>query len=169
MNNLNKRRIYIDLDGVLVNLEEKLEELFGKDFKTVSADKMWGTIRDEELNFFLKLRPYNLAYKFVEDIYEKYSDSYYISILTALPWPTGNLITAAKDKEKWVRIYIHDTMPVHTIIGGVNKPEYINNPGDILIDDTPKVLDRWVQKGGVGILHTSYENSLNELKILCSK
>ena len=160
---MNRRRIFIDMDGVLVNLEKRLEQRFG-DYKQLSANKLWGSIRDNEINFFFHLDPYENGWHFVETILEKYRDQHYVAILTALPWPTGNLITAAEDKTKWIRKYIHDTIPVHTIIGGVNKPEYINNPGDILIDDTIKVIENWNNKDGRGILHTSFENSLLELQ-----
>lgn len=165
---MNRRRIYIDLDGVLVDLEYKLAQKFGENFKDLSADHIWTDIRDNEKNFFLNLEPYNDGWLFVENILDQYSETHYVAILTALPWPTGNLITADQDKRKWVRKYIHDEIPIHTLIGGVNKPEYLNNPGDILIDDTVKVVERWNKKGGVGILHKSYEESLIELaRIIC--
>lgn len=160
----NKPRIYIDMDGVLANLQKTLIDKFGEDYKELSADVMWSNIRDNEINFFFNLDCYDMSQNFVETILEKYSDSHYVSILTALPWPTGNLISAAKDKERWIRKFIHDTIPVHTIIGGANKPQYINNPGDILIDDTQVVIGKWRNKGGIGILHTSFETSLLELE-----
>lgn len=160
----NTPRIYIDMDGVLANLQKTLITKFGEDYKELSADVIWGNIRDNEINFFFNLDCYDMSQNFVETILEKYSDSHYVSILTALPWPTGNLISAAKDKERWIRKFIHDTIPVHTIIGGANKPQYINIPCDILIDDTQVVIDKWQNKGGIGILHTSFETSLLELE-----
>jgi 5'-nucleotidase len=158
----DKRRIYIDCDGVLANLGLKLTEIYGKDYKELSSNQLWSSIRDDHHNFFSDLEPYDGAKEFVKFIVETYKD-HYVAILTALPWPTGNLITVDQDKRQWIREYINQTIPIHTLIGGVNKKEYINNPGDILIDDTQKVLDNWTEKKGIGILHASFENTLNEL------
>lgn len=165
MDILNKQRIYIDCDGVLANLELKLKQIYSEKYKELSSNQLWSSIRDDHYNFFSDLEPYDGAKEFVKFIVDAHKD-HYVAILTALPWPTGNLVTADQDKRQWIREYIHETIPIHTLIGGVNKKEYINNPGDILIDDTQKVLDNWTEKKGVGILHTSFENSLNILENL---
>jgi hypothetical protein len=38
--------------------------------------------------------------------------------------------------------------------------------GSILVDDRQKNIDSWVENGGIGIVHTSAENTINELKKL---
>ena len=160
------RRIYIDVDGVLANLELRLINTYGAEYKEMSANKLWTTIRDNEKYFFYTLPAFAGAKKFVHTILEKYSKNNYVSILTALPFPTGYLITADADKRAWIRDFIHPAIPVHTIIGGVNKSEYINKKGDILIDDTEKVLYNWRIKGGTAIHHTSFEETLKTLETL---
>ena len=35
---------------------------------------------------------------------------------------------------------------------------------NILIDDTKKKLDPWIEAGGIGILHTSAASTISELK-----
>lgn len=47
-----------------------------------------------------------------------------------------------------------------------DKYKFILNPGDILIDDTPKKIGPWNEHGGIGILHTSAQNTINKLKEL---
>lgn len=46
------------------------------------------------------------------------------------------------------------------------KHKFILEPGDILIDDTPKKIGPWNENGGNGILHTSAQNTINKLKQL---
>jgi hypothetical protein len=38
--------------------------------------------------------------------------------------------------------------------------------GSVLIDDRQKNLDAWEKHGGIGILHTSAEDTINQLKEL---
>lgn len=39
-------------------------------------------------------------------------------------------------------------------------------PGDILIDDMEKNITRWVEAGGVGILHVNAADTIEQLKAL---
>jgi len=52
------------------------------------------------------------------------------------------------------------------IILNSDKFRYVKDQYDILIDDTQKKIDAWNKAGGTGILHTSAENSINQLKTL---
>jgi hypothetical protein len=45
-----------------------------------------------------------------------------------------------------------------------DKWKFILNPGDILIDDTPKKINGWVAAGGNGILHKSASQTISKLK-----
>ena len=38
--------------------------------------------------------------------------------------------------------------------------------GSVLIDDRQKNIDAWIEAGGIGILHTSAANTINQLKAL---
>ena len=38
--------------------------------------------------------------------------------------------------------------------------------GSVLIDDRQKNLDSWIEHGGIGILHVSAEDTINQLKAL---
>ena len=40
--------------------------------------------------------------------------------------------------------------------------------GSVLIDDRQVNIDAWEANGGIGILHTSAENTINQLKALRS-
>lgn len=52
------------------------------------------------------------------------------------------------------------------IILNSDKFRYCSGSKDILIDDTPKKLDPWIKKGGIGILHKSAQETIAKLKEL---
>jgi hypothetical protein len=45
-----------------------------------------------------------------------------------------------------------------------DKRDHMLGPGDVLVDDRPKYRFRWVEKGGIFILHTSAAESIAKLK-----
>lgn len=165
MSKYNKPRIFIDIDGVLANLDKKLTELFPDHPEMYYGNKLWAQMGTYP-RFFRTLEPFDGAFEFVDKIIELYWSTHYISILTALPFPTGELVTASYDKNWWIDYFITFNIDVHTIIGGENKCQYVNKPGDILIDDMMKNLIPWAQHGGYGIHHVSFDQSLKDLKHL---
>ena len=68
-------------------------------------------------------------------------------------------------KRHWLKK--HNYNPVEAIFTG-RKESYATNKEDrtpnILIDDKPGNIERWVNQGGIGILYQANENSLEELK-----
>jgi len=44
-----------------------------------------------------------------------------------------------------------------------DKQNYLKDH-DILIDDREQNIQRWVEAGGIGILHTSAENTIRQLQ-----
>lgn len=49
------------------------------------------------------------------------------------------------------------------LVDNKHKKRHYSKPGDIIIDDTPIVVQEWVQKGGIGILHKTASNTIAEL------
>lgn len=146
-----KRTIYLDLDGVFADFENKAIELIGKKPKDMQPEEFW-----RELGKFdhfwrdLDLMP---GSRMLYDAVMKIPDVY-VAFLTALPRPTGKMATAADDKRIWVKEHFGTACRVYTVVGGVNKAKYIQTPDDILIDDTQRNIDAWTKQGGIGILHT---------------
>ena len=58
----------------------------------------------------------------------------------------------------------HNYTPSDAIFIG-RKEKYATYKGkaNILIDDKPKNIEKWIAKGGIGILYQANENSLTEL------
>jgi len=150
-------RVYLDCDGVLANFSqafltltgltpEKYEELHGtKDF--------WKTIRSAT-NFFgtLPLMPgAQLLYDAVKHRRPL--------ILTGCPF--GNW--AEHQKFGWRDKQFPGT-PMVTCLSR-NKRSFCQ-PGDVLVDDLEKYRHLWEEAGGIFVLHTSAESSIEQLRSL---
>lgn len=157
-----KPRLFIDCDGVLADFNSKIKELYKKGYHDHGENEIWGKLTKDVPNFFYHLDPLP-DYIFLISAISKYENDYEIGFLTSMPKPTGNLITAADDKRKWIRKYIHDTWPIHVVMGWENKKYYINSDKDILIDDAKRNIEDWTNHGGIGILHTSVYKTIIEL------
>ncbi|WP_260477050.1 hypothetical protein [Stenotrophomonas sp. 278] len=72
-------------------------------------------------------------------------------ILTACP--KSNYTVAAQQKRAWVREHLSATCLVLPVLGGVNKPLFMHQAGDVLIDDWSKNCVAWTAAGGVAIQH----------------
>jgi uncharacterized iron-regulated protein len=55
-------------------------------------------------------------------------------------------------------------LEVITVIGGKNKAKYCKSSEDILIDDLPRNIDAWKETGGIGVLHTSTLDTIQQLE-----
>lgn len=143
-----KKRIALDLDGCFANFHQFVLDYTGEHY---SPHTSWSQL---ELipNLFLQLDVIPGAKELFDYIYS-FRDRYDIFVLTAIPRPTYNLITASDDKKAWVAKYLSDEIKVCTVLGGRNKKHWVNRPGDILIDDAETNIKEWNKVGGCGILH----------------
>ena len=152
------RAIYLDLDGVFADFSSAVSLL---DYTTNPA-KAWGII-DKVPHFFSTLDKLEGAKEFYDTLAG--IKGVFLSVLTALPQRTNNLVTAAQDKRDWFAKNICPLIPVICTDGWAGKSFYAE-PGAILIDDSLRNIEDWVANGGTGIHHTSIHNTLKELKYL---
>ena len=117
---IEKKILYIDMDGVLVNFQSGIDRL-------TDAEKI--EYKDQEKNaphIFSKMEPIEGAIEAYKMLAEKY-DTY---ILSTAPW---NNETALGDKVAWAKRYLGDTIYKRLILSH-NKNL---NMGHYLIDDRP--------------------------------
>jgi hypothetical protein len=74
-----------------------------------------------------------------------------LAILTAAP-DNDKHFEIARHKKAWVKQHLGDVMVLPSY-GSARKAAFIQNPGDILIDDWKKNIEAWEAEGGVGIKH----------------
>ncbi|MBE6303399.1 MAG: hypothetical protein E7089_05630 [Bacteroidales bacterium] len=118
---MSKKRIYFDMDGVLVDFESgvaKLDEATKEQYK--------GKL-DEVPGIFSLMEPMPGAAEVVRLL----ARSYDVFILTTSPW---NNPTAASDKVQWVKKYLDDVFHKRLII--THRKDLLE--GDYLIDDRDK-------------------------------
>ncbi len=152
-------KIYCDMDGVLTDFKEAAEKL-DKDIFNMSPKEMWLLINNNSPNFWAKMN-------WMKDGVElwRFIKKYNPFILTAIPGknnPDRN--KAIKGKEVWVEKNLGRKTLSKFIPTVSSKKKKWANSKSILIDDREDLIDQWIKKGGIGIHHTSTENTIKQLK-----
>ena len=162
--NLNMTsRVYVDMDGVIADFFSALAE-----FRKVNHWKDQGEITIDTsikqlqgTNFFETLPVFPFAKKLVDLVKSYTGGEWYIN--------TSPLRNDHENSEyyktKWLKKHNFDPKD---IIVTKRKESYAvdreTGTPNILIDDRPKNLERWVARGGVGIRYQANEDSLDLIK-----
>jgi hypothetical protein len=148
-------KIYCDMDGVLVDFEKGYKDLTGRDasYKT-NPEEFWAPITKAGAAFWIKLQ-------WMPDGKElwNYIKGYNPELLSAPSREESSKI----GKFVWVKRNIPGTKLL--LKSAERKQEYAT-PNAILIDDRADNIQRWKDAGGVGIHHTSAENTIKQLQKL---
>lgn len=159
------KRIFLDMDGVLADFLKGVEqpEYIGHPLTNDAKGHTEYDLRKEELTnkrLFANLPPMADMYDLIA--YVKHCEVPW-EILTAAGDVNRNLVVY--DKNEWVKRYIDPTIPVTCTFSGSQKAAYARE-GNVLIDDRKKNIDAWVAAGGIGIVHTSAADTIEQLKTL---
>ena len=132
---MNKKRIFFDMDGVLVDFQSGVDNL-SEEVK----EEYKGRI-DEVPGIFSLMQPIPGALEAVQLLAKNYD----VYILTTSPW---NNPTAASDKVEWVKKHMNGIFHKRVVISH-HKELCI---GDYLIDDNAKngaseFSGEWIQMG----------------------
>jgi 5'-nucleotidase len=146
-----KKRLYLDLDGVMADFDANFPATFGLDHRSMADDDMWATINAHP-SFFRDMPQCPGALDFFNEI-----AALNPIILTACP--RTNYAHAATQKREWVREHLGEDLMVLPVMGGRNKPLFMHKPGDILIDDFRRNCEAWTEAGGVAILHRNFTDT----------
>lgn len=154
--------LFVDLDGVVADLDRFLIGKIGKTFSEHRErdNEIWAALdrmheRGEKTFGALPLIPD------ARELWEPLRQ-YQPHILTA----TGNRYEiVAPEKREWVEKNLPDHGKIITVQKSRDKAQYAR-PTHVLIDDRMASIGPWREAGGIGILHTNAQSSLDQLRSL---
>jgi hypothetical protein len=148
-------KIYCDMDGVLVDFEKGYKELTGKDasYKT-NPEEFWEPISKAGASFWIKLQWMPDGKQLWEFI-----KPYNPELLSAPSREESSKI----GKFTWVKRNIPGTK---LILRQAERKQEFATPNSILIDDRADNIQRWKDAGGIGIVHTSAADTIQQLQKL---
>jgi hypothetical protein len=149
--------IYCDMDGVLVDFDLGYQELTGITSQQADAngvEAFWSPLSKAGAKFWITL-------KWMSDGKQLWSYiKKYDPILLSAP-------SREESSRLGKRVWVKRELPgVKLILKSASQKQQYASPTSILIDDRQKNIDQWNAAGGVGILHTSTANTINQLKQL---
>ena len=155
-----KYKIYSDMDGVLTDFEKSFEKysegIPPREYeKKFGKDKFWELIDGKgKVGFWVGM-------PWMEDAkqYWDYIKNYDVELLSS----PSRSSTSRLGKRLWVR---NNTPGVKLTLAQASKKQNYAAPNHILIDDRKSNIDQWISQGGIGILHTSAADTIQQLKQL---
>jgi len=154
-----KYKIFSDMDGVLTDFEGRFEKysdgLPPRDYeKKFGKDKFWELIDGGGVGYWV-----GMPYMPDGETYWNYIKDYDVELLSS----PSRSNTSRLGKRLWVR----NNMPgvKLTLAQAYLKKNYAAS-NHILIDDRKSNIDEWRAAGGIGILHTSAADTIQQLKKL---
>ena len=154
--------VYLDMDGVLVDLERGSIDVHGKILNDVPKPERWDKINAIK-NFWKELNWMPGAKK-MWDFLKPYTPS----IMSA--W-TKHDPNSPKGKEDWLKAHVGRLSRNRiNLVMRSDKKRFAKDgrtgAPNILIDDHPKNIGEWEANGGIGIHHTSVNRTITKLKKL---
>lgn len=149
-------KIYCDMDGVLADFESGYEELTGIDLKGEfkKGDDFWDPIKVAGVGFWAGLKWMPDGQKLWD-----YLKPFNPVLLSAPSREQSSRI----GKHVWVK---HKIPGTKLILRYAKQKQELATPESILIDDRQVNIDQWEAAGGIGILHTSTANTIQQLQKL---
>jgi hypothetical protein len=149
--------IYCDMDGVLVDFDRGYQELTGmttQQADAIGGDTFWEPLTKAGAKWWITLN-WMLDGKQLWDYIKKYNP-----ILLSAP-------SREESSKLGKRVWVKRELPgVKLILKYASQKQEYASPTSILIDDRQKNIDQWEAAGGIGILHTSTANTIEQLKQL---
>jgi hypothetical protein len=149
--------IYCDMDGVLCDFDKRFKEFSNgispKEFEAQHGKKeFWKLINNQGVGFWVGIH-------WMPDGRQlwSYIKKHNPSLLSAPSMEESSRL----GKRLWVRNNIPGTK---LILRSAEQKQESANPNAILIDDRPSNIEQWRAKSGIGILHTSANETIKQLK-----
>jgi hypothetical protein len=160
--------INIDLDGVMVDFRKKALEVAGIVPEHDPNNKQLRRDFWKHIEMHVRSgKPFFGAMDPMEDAFVLWGYLLASGKPLVINSATGHIRGASEEKRYWVRKHLgHDAANAARFVrDAVMKSQYAHHT-KVLIDDRRKAIDPWVAAGGIGILHTSAVETIEQLKLL---
>lgn len=156
------RYINLDMDGVLADFRTHYQETFGEDDAVVGSKRVCEQLATRP-DFFENCPILPGAQEFFYHACTRQHTS--AVILTSCP--VSSFEASARAKRNWIRKHFGG-IPVIPVPGSRNKHLYLQQAGDILIDDWGKNCEDWCSDGGIAIKHEDWERTTQQFNVWLS-
>ena len=158
-------KIYVDMDGVVADFDKRFTDLSGmspSDYESKNGKNAFWDFIDvkHKLAFWVGIQPMSDAQSLMD-----YVSKHDYEMLTAPSIKKESLMGKGLWIRNWTNKGLFPSKPKVNYKPAKNKHQFAA-PNHILIDDKPSTIDSWNAAGGIGILHTSAGNTINQLKKL---
>lgn len=158
------KKIYLDMDGVLSDFHRRYSVLYGE---AAPGEDRSNKLSSNNWKHFVVTRQFETLdwFQGAQDILE------FVQMMRV---PVEILSSAGgakyhsevrEQKLTWLKSKNIVTDSVNIVPGRRVKRFYAFS-GNVLIDDTPDVIEEFNKYGGIGILHTNVNDTINQLKEL---
>jgi 5'(3')-deoxyribonucleotidase len=162
----SKYKIYCDLDGVMSDFDKRFEHFTGKtpdeydkeltqQYGKKKAQEMFWTHADKAGTRFWSEMDFMPDAHILWNYIKKYNPIFLSS-------PSRSQ-TSKQGKIEWCQKHFPG---FELILRQAEQKQQFACETCILIDDRPSNYEQWNAKGGIGIFHTSANNTINQLKKL---
>jgi hypothetical protein len=150
------KKIYCDSDGVLADFDKFVEQTIGLPF-----NKRWNEL---PMNTFLRLEKMPGADKLIHFLKQNFGKNLFV--LTGRPKKDRNISENAKrDKRIWLNRNFQISFKNIFVCYKEQKYRFAqNDKNNILIDDTQRNVEEWIQAGGTGIFYQNADQTINDLQ-----
>ena len=158
-----KRTVYVDMDGVIADFDKGFYDITGMNTDNVDDSELWAAIDAHGKAKFFSELPWMAGGK---DLWTFVTSNFLqVKILSALGKSDKVDKQTTQGKTAWLR---HNIPSLHQddiiLVENKHRKRHYSKPGDIIIDDTPVVIQEWIKKGGIGLLHKTASATIAELK-----
>jgi FMN phosphatase YigB (HAD superfamily) len=168
--------VFIDMDGVLVDLASGLKEKLNFELPAsfASADKekmneMWQRVAIDHPTFWFDLKPLE-HYKKLYAAILKICPFPVILSATPAPYKNNDHTNCVLQKRSWIVKHLGTNQQFRCIVTKSHLKHHMisqfNADQHVLIDDSPFNIHSWNNAGGTGILFKTIDAALNDIRNL---